>query len=265
MEIEFLTLKEAKERNLKRYFSKDPCKKGHYPCERNTYNRGCILCINERQRENYSRPEVKIKISKSKKDYNSLPEVKERVAKYYREKGKDYFSRPEIKERIKEYQKEYYSNRENKIRYDEYQKEYRSIPEIRNKLLVQKKEYYNDNREWIKAQHKEYQNRPEVRKVRLAKNKEWRENNKELVLSKCAWRRAAKLQRTVAWADKKKIEEFYILARKLTEETGIQHHVDHIIPLLGKTVSGLHVETNLRVITATENLSKNNKLIEDLL
>ena len=37
------------------------------------------------------------------------------------------------------------------------------------------------------------------------------------------------------------------------------HHVDHIIPLQGAIVSGLHVEGNLRVITATENMIKRNR------
>jgi hypothetical protein len=69
-------------------------------------------------------------------------------------------------------------------------------------------------------------------------------------------------EQTPAWADKSKIRTIYALAQKLTRETGIEHHVDHIIPLKGKTVCGLHVENNLRVIPATENLKKNNRLVE---
>ena len=60
------------------------------------------------------------------------------------------------------------------------------------------------------------------------------------------------------WANKVAIEEFYIKARLLTEETGIRHEVDHIIPLNHALVCGLHVEHNLQVITKTENQKKSN-------
>lgn len=66
--------------------------------------------------------------------------------------------------------------------------------------------------------------------------------------------------RRAPWANKAAIEAIYAEARRLTKETGTPHHVDHIIPLQGPFVSGLHVETNLRVVTRTENLRKRNKV-----
>lgn len=66
-----------------------------------------------------------------------------------------------------------------------------------------------------------------------------------------AKRRASKLQRTVSWANLEAIKELY-------KNCPEGYHVDHIIPLQGKNVSGLHIETNLQYLTAEANLKKGN-------
>jgi hypothetical protein len=65
------------------------------------------------------------------------------------------------------------------------------------------------------------------------------------------------IYRTPKWANLERIREVY--ASRIPGE-----HVDHIIPIRGETVCGLHVENNLRVISAEENLRKSNKLIEGI-
>ena len=77
---------------------------------------------------------------------------------------------------------------------------------------------------------------------------------------RAAWSRwkAAKVSQTPAWADMDLIQGFYDEAERLSKETGIKHHVDHIIPLQGELVSGLHVEHNLQVIPWDENIRKSN-------
>ena len=65
------------------------------------------------------------------------------------------------------------------------------------------------------------------------------------------------------WRDINKIREIYDECKRITKESGILHHVDHIVPLRGQNVSGLHVHQNLRIITADENQRKKNKLLPE--
>lgn len=105
----------------------------------------------------------------------------------------------------------------------------------------------------------------------------WRSKNKEhIALYKQAYRRDNKLKHTVwdankrasrrqrkpLWLtkeDKVAISAFYMLAQEMSLSTGEKYQVDHIVPLNGKNVSGLHVPWNMQVITAIENNRKNNR------
>ena len=100
---------------------------------------------------------------------------------------------------------------------------------------------------------------------RLNTKKIWKENNKEKINAATALRRATKLKATPSWLTKehkKQINNIYKKCLNITKQTGISHNVDHIVPLKGKKVCGLHVPWNLQILTATENNSKNNRLVE---
>ncbi len=70
------------------------------------------------------------------------------------------------------------------------------------------------------------------------------------------------------WLDaiqKAQIQEFYDIASALNTQCGGRHEVDHIVPLKGRNVSGLHVPWNLQILKKEENLSKGNRLLEERL
>ena len=109
---------------------------------------------------------------------------------------------------------------------------------------------------------REWGNMPHVKEKSLQRANQWDKDNPHKKLARTRKRQAAKLNRTPKWLtadDFFMIEEAYHLAKLRTELTGISWHVDHILPLQGRKVSGLHVPANLQVIPAKINLHKSNK------
>lgn len=77
-------------------------------------------------------------------------------------------------------------------------------------------------------------------------------------------RRTSQMQRTPQWLDEDQnwmIQQAYELSELRSRMFGFRWHVDHVIPLQGKTVSGLHVPWNLRVIPWLDNQRKHNKVV----
>jgi hypothetical protein len=94
-----------------------------------------------------------------------------------------------------------------------------------------------------------------------ASNSAWNERNRERWFAAIAQRAKQRRQATPAWADRRAILALYEEAKRLTRATGVEYHVDHIIPLKGKWVCGLHVWENLRIVTRAVNQRKANRFL----
>lgn len=138
----------------------------------------------------------------------------------------------------------------------EYFREYNRSEEVKER----KHAWYQENREQViqaaatRPQHvkREYQTA-------------WKERNVVWVRADTKARRRKHRDATPKWLSRKQkseIRQLYQIAITMTQTTGEQYVVDHIVPLRGESVCGLHVPWNLRVITQDENLKKSNKLVD---
>lgn len=143
-------------------------------------------------------------------------------------------------EKISEYSKKWYWNN-------------------REKALASDKASREANLEkFLEREHLSYQRHAEKRRAKSAR---WREKHPESVTLHAATRRSALAKRTPPWLTHEQYEhmrDIFWACRLMSEATGEKHHVDHIVPLRGKNVSGLNVPWNLQIITAVENLKKTN-------
>lgn len=157
-----------------------------------------------------------------------------------------------------------------KNRESQLEKKSRHYMENRDEALRRQAEYYQANRDSRLQYAADYRasNQDKIR-AEYEKNAEkykshskaWRESNPGFQRVIEVARRRARSKQTPPWADRKAMAAIYRKAREM-RAAGIDCHVDHTIPLRGKTVSGLHVETNLQIIPASENLRKGAKLME---
>ena len=133
------------------------------------------------------------------------------------------------------------------------------------KLKEFKRQYYIKNKDIIniKAAARYKANPQPV----IDKAVQWQKNNPGKSNARSMRRIASKLKATPVWLDELMllyIEELYDKAVLLRKITGKKYHVDHIVPLQGKNVCGLHVPWNLQILTNSDNCSKRNKLPNEI-
>lgn len=137
-------------------------------------------------------------------------------------------------------------------------KQYRA--ENRERIKRLQSEYYEKNKEKLLDSFRSYylKNREEIRK----RGKLHYENNKALYLAYSRTRKATLIKRTPSWLTQDEydqISSIYKQCREISDSVGVIHHVDHIVPLNGSNVCGLHVPWNLQITPAEINLKKSNR------
>jgi len=123
-----------------------------------------------------------------------------------------------------------------------------------------KRDYYEKNKDVVKlkAMTRPNEQRQQYRKA-------WKETHPEEVKANNKHRRDKHKKATPIWLtaeQKNQIKQMYIDAMIATKITNTPYVVDHIIPLRGESVCGLHVPWNLQIMSRAENLKKSNKLLD---
>lgn len=241
-------------------------------CKSRSYTAANRNTVNAKARERYAKdPDKYSSLAKAYREKN--PDLIITARKKYRSKNKcklDLASKIYYEnniEKIKISQKEY--QRKNRKRISNAAKQYRkanatSIKEWttkhrKNNIEHYKKigrNYYLKNKERCDRLKREWNAKNHERQK---ENKRiWRENNRGKVNEAVTRRHRVKIFATPPWAKRDEMQKIYQDAANM-RKLGMDVHVDHIIPLQGKLVSGLHCTENLRIIYAALNLKKGNK------
>jgi len=144
---------------------------------------------------------------------------------------------------------------ENKERFEEMQRVWRE--KNVDKLRAYRAATYEKNKEKENAQATLYkaENKERIARHQAERLKQFPELNRFAR----SLRRAAEKAAMPKWANRKKMREIYAECVRVSEATGIPHHVDHIYPLKSDWICGLHCEANLQILPAAVNQAKSNR------
>ena len=160
-----------------------------------------------------------------------------------------------------EYRKKYYEKHKEKLKAASSEYYNQNKGDVNAGRRAQQRAYRSKNRELINQKARDYA--ADHKELLRARQRKYRLSNKGKVNARVRAYQLCKIQRTPVWLTEEHkwlFVEIYDLAALRTEKTHVLWHVDHIVPLNGKAVSGLHVPWNLRVIIGVHNLRKGCKL-----
>tara|TARA_Y100000310_G_scaffold299014_1_gene333466 strand:- start:36 stop:605 length:570 start_codon:yes stop_codon:yes gene_type:complete len=174
--------------------------------------------------------------------------VNKELVEYYQQSRAADKLYPYCKACAKNNNSEYRKNNSSKI------KEYRQKNRIYN---IEKCGEWRQNNSKHRSEYWENYYTENIISIKNAQQ-EYRKQNKDKINFKNSKRRAELLHRIPAYANMEAIKKKYRIAQILSSLGDTKYEVDHIIPLRGKTVSGLHVESNLQILSAKNNREKSN-------